>query len=344
MPPEQETAITTKAPNVIMTSQGFQPKTMEEAWSIANRMARSQFVPEKYRNADDCFIALDISARLGCHVMMYLQNSYIVHGRPALESKLIKALVNQSGLFEDVLEYEIEGNDPWAKDYRVRAFAKRKSTGTVLYGPWISWKLVSGEKWDAPSKLGPSKWTTMPEMMFGYRADAWFCNKHCPEVKMGMMSSDEANETEMRRVVESKTIPTDRGGSHSFGKKKAEKEPAHKEDAPAKDVAKETVVTEEGPGTEAQGEHFGDNPTGPVEEQEEALDPDNVPDFDAIEAEEAEEAEASEPETHQYVCINEKCKAKGVVTSDVMAKKVRGKDVVLCKSCIGKMQAVPNDK
>lgn len=347
--PNEETSLVKKSPQMAITERGFSPATMEEAWSYANRLAKTQFIPQTYQGKpEDCFIAIDISARLGVHPMMFLQNSYIVHGRPAMEAKLILSLVNGSGLFTDPLDYEVEGNDPSKSDYRVRAFATRVSTGKTLYGPWITWKLVKGEKWD--SKQG-SKWQTMPEVMFHYRAASWFTNRHCPEVKMGLMGIDEANEDAHRKHVESTELPAQTRSK--FGPRTTaptESDPGT--DAPAKDEAEPTAETAtEGENAGATEGSEGADPTTGADSQNETQEsssantsttpgpqteaetdplklPDNIDDLDKP----------------TFVCTNKKCKQAGVVTTDVISKVVQGKPVNICKKCIGQMDPAPKSQ
>jgi len=191
-------------PDVSMTHQGFMPRDIDQAWRYATALSKSTFVPQQYQgNPGDCLIAIDISMRLGVHPLAFLQNSYVVHGRPGMESKLVITLINKSALFTDPLDYEVVGDDPFDKDYRVRAYATRNSTGKVLYGPWITWKTVKGEGWD---KKPGSKWVTIPEMMFHYRAASWFANKHCPEIKMGLDTVDELADIGPRREVAATVI------------------------------------------------------------------------------------------------------------------------------------------
>jgi Zn ribbon nucleic-acid-binding protein len=218
-----ETQVLTKTPpSVAMTKHGFSPQTLDEAYRFSQGLARSNFVPEQYRGKpDDCLIALDLAARLGTHWMAILQHVYIVHGRPGMDANLSIGLVNQSGQF-DPIQYEVEGQDARAKDYRVRAYSKRVGSPIVLYGPWIDWELVRAEKWDG--KDG-SKWKSMPEQMFHYRAGAWWQKRHCPEMTLGMSTTDEiADSGPSTQYVESKTLePTQ--GRQAFGPKKGEQPP-----------------------------------------------------------------------------------------------------------------------
>jgi hypothetical protein len=50
-----------------------------------------------------------------------------------------------------------------------------------------------------------SKWKTMPELMFMYRAASWFINTHCPEIAMGLRTAEEIEDTENSRDAKNVT-------------------------------------------------------------------------------------------------------------------------------------------
>lgn len=161
----------------------------EQLWKVACVFADSQLVPAHYqKNKSNCFLGLQMAFRLGVDPMMLMQNTFIIGGRPGMESKMIIALINSSGMFVDPLDYEIEGSDPKAQNYRVRAFATRKGTKKTVYGPWIDWSMVKAEGWDSK---GGSKWKTIPGQMFCYRAAAFFGRLYCPERLLGMQTAEE---------------------------------------------------------------------------------------------------------------------------------------------------------
>lgn len=161
----------------------------EQMWRIAGIFADSQLVPTHYqKNKSNCFLGLQMAFRLGVDPMMLLQNTYMIGGRPGMESKMIIALINSSGLFVDPLDYEVEGADPKDPKYRVRAYATRKGTKKACYGPWIDWTMVKAEGWDGKSG---SKWKSIPSQMFCYRAAAFFGRLFCPERLLGMQTKEE---------------------------------------------------------------------------------------------------------------------------------------------------------
>jgi hypothetical protein len=224
--PEKATA---KRPNLAMTKRGFEPTTIEEAYRLAQALSESGMVPDYYRGKPrDCLVAIDLAARLGSSWLAIMQHVYSVHGRIGMDAALVTSLVNQSGLFVDPLEYEVKGDVKDKKNFRIRAYATRKSTGTVLYGPWIDWDLVEAEGWNQDKQMRngggiiKSKWNTMSEQMFHYRAAAWFQRRHCPEVSMGMLTTDEAAEIGPKQV-ESKVVES---GVTALKERLAEREKA----------------------------------------------------------------------------------------------------------------------
>jgi len=246
-----------------MTRNGFAPTTMEEAWRFANALSESGMVPERYIGKPrDCLVVLDLAARLGSSWLAIMQHVYSVHGRVGMESALVTALVNQSGKFVDPLEYEVQGKEANGPDYKVRAYATRGSTGTVLYGPWIDWKLVKGEGWD--SKTG-SKWNTMPEQMFHYRAAAWFQRRHCPEVTMGMLTTDEAADIGPRHV-DSKVVES---GVSALKDRLAEREQGQNGGNGKRETVPETEAETKTATNEAENEDQG----GPEPVDPELRDP-----------------------------------------------------------------------
>jgi len=263
---ENENAlIQAREPAFAMTASGLKPRSIDEAWRFAQFLSASQFVPVTFQGKpEDCLIAIDMALRLNVAPLMLLQNTYVVKGKPGMEAKLVIALVNASGLFTDPLDYEIEGEDPKGKDYRVRAFAARSKTGKVIYGPWITWDIVTAEGWD---KKDGSKWKTIPSLMFVYRAAAWFARQFCPEVMMGMHTTEELSDMELRREVESTALNGKSRSKFGFPRQKPiDEKPADDQDAPPVD--------------DQDAPEADESATGDAEEatQQEPTDPDETVD------------------------------------------------------------------
>ncbi|MFT3806070.1 recombinase RecT [Arenimonas sp.] len=154
----------------------------------AKALSSSQLVPQAYRdNIPNTMLALDIADRIGASAFAVMQNLHIIQGRPSWSSTFLIGSVNHTKRFEP-LRFEIEGTDPFDKGYRVRAYAKDRESQTVCCGAWINWKMVEAEGWS--SKSG-SKWKSMPEQMFLYRAAAFWARVYAPEVCLGLHTADE---------------------------------------------------------------------------------------------------------------------------------------------------------
>ena len=156
-----------------------------QLWRVAQVFAGSQLVPQHYiNNPSNCFIAMQMSIRLNVDPMMFMQNTFIIHGKPGMESKLVIALINARGPFEGPIQWKFEGKG----DKRsCTAYAKHKMTGEVCQAT-VSWEMATKEGWTTKSG---SKWKTMPDLMFQYRSAVFLGRLYCPECLMGMRTIDE---------------------------------------------------------------------------------------------------------------------------------------------------------
>jgi hypothetical protein len=162
-----------------------------QAQRQAKALASSDLVPKDYRaNLPNCLIALELASRIGASTFAVMQNLHIIQGRPSWSSSFLIATVNSCGRFEP-LRFEVFGGDPKSKEYRVRAYAKDKKSGELCSGSWITWAMVDAEGW--ASKSG-SKWKTMPEQMFMYRAAGFWARVYAPEISLGMLTTEEAQD------------------------------------------------------------------------------------------------------------------------------------------------------
>ncbi len=157
------------------------------AQRIARAFAESTLVPQAYQgNIPNVLIAMELSNRIGASLLMVAQNLDIIHGKPTWSAKFLIATVNASGRFTP-LRYRwqgTEGKDDWG----CRAVAKDKQDGEECVGPLITVAVAKKEGWF--EKKG-SKWQTIPELMLTYRAATWWSRIFCPELSMGMQTSEE---------------------------------------------------------------------------------------------------------------------------------------------------------
>ena len=182
----------------------------ESAQRIATALAKSSLVPANYQgNLPNCLIALEYAGQCRMSVMAVMQNLNIIQGRPSWSASFLIASVNASGKFSP-LRYERKDMGKssinvvtWSgdkqnrqkhekaitiDDYAFRAYAKDRASGELLYGPWISMGMAHKEGWTA--RAG-NKYDSMGETMLMYRAASSFTRLYCPEISMGMHTSEE---------------------------------------------------------------------------------------------------------------------------------------------------------
>lgn len=176
----------------------------EAGFALLQRQAQlfssSSLVPTVYqKNIANCAIALEMAFRMKASPLMVMQNLYIVHGTPSWSAKFLIATINTCGRYSS-LDYEVLGDDPRSPDYKIRAYAIERETQRRLNGEWIDWKMVSEEGWNTDKKnaqtgkVTKSKWNTLPGQMFRYRAAAFWQRAYCPEIGMGLLTVEEAED------------------------------------------------------------------------------------------------------------------------------------------------------
>lgn len=289
----------------------------QDAFELGQRMAtmlsRSSIIPDTYRaqylkndtwvnNPDavgNCFIALELAHRLNLSPLVVMQQVDMIHGRPALRGTLLIGMVNGSGLFTDI-EFEIQNPDnPKANDHGYRAVATNVKTGKVCYGPWITWAMVNGEGW--ADKRG-SKWKTMPELMFQYRAAAFWSRLFAPHVTLGLYESEEA-----REIIEGDYVRVESTGSSAARLARTVDEAIERREAEAEQA--DTPASEPKPDDKPRGRRVArrtrdaepaQDAGGDVTEKADApadTGSDEKPPFDLGDAPEADPpADAGEPE------------------------------------------------
>jgi hypothetical protein len=158
-------------------------------WRVATAFAKSDMVPQQFRGkVENCFVALQFAMRANLDPFGFLQKCYVIQGRPGIEATLAVALLQNSGMIRGTVQYQFDGDKD---DYGCTAYVTDASTGKPVWGPKVSWKVVKAEGWD---KKNGSKWKTMSDMMFRYRAAMWLIRSNYPGVVLGLHSKDELDD------------------------------------------------------------------------------------------------------------------------------------------------------
>lgn len=162
----------------------LQPKQDEQLGLVAQAkmFAQSELVPKHYRgNPANVLVALDYARHIGESALAVMQATFVVHGALGFKSEYLIGRANSSGIFDEPIQYEEEGT---GAQYRVRAGAPLR--GKMLWGPWVSAAMAKAEGWTKNSK-----YASMPELMYRYRAATFFVRQTCPQVVMGARTVEE---------------------------------------------------------------------------------------------------------------------------------------------------------
>lgn len=160
---------------------------MNLSFKQAQFYASSTIVPASYQNnPSNCFIAIQMANRMGADPFQVMQSLNVIKGKPSWSSQFIIAAINQSGRFKTQLNYKIKGN--W-KDKTLSCIAYATALdGTLCESIEVDYQMAKAEGWI--DKQG-SKWQTMPELMIRYRAASFFGKQFCPDLLLGLMSTEE---------------------------------------------------------------------------------------------------------------------------------------------------------
>jgi hypothetical protein len=186
------TALVQRAENTAqqVSALGGDKEAFNTAVRVATSLASSTVVPAAYQNnVANVMVAMEYANRTGTSVLAVMQNMDVIHGRPSLRASFLIGTVNASGRFTPI-KYRWQGTEG-TDDWGCRAVAVERESGEECVGPLVTIALAKAEGW--ASKAG-SKWKTLPELMLMYRAGAWWSRVYCPELSLGMHTTDEAYE------------------------------------------------------------------------------------------------------------------------------------------------------
>lgn len=219
-----------QAAEFAMTPVGQTVKQFEVMQRMAKMYTESTIIPDAYKgNIGNCVIALDMATRMGANPLMVMQNLYVVNGNPSWSSKFLIATINMSGKYSALryrkrnlgkvgkikyndLEWKTDASGKSRKTTVVKefdgtdidniecvAYATELSSGEVLESDPVTIETAIKEGWYTKSG---SKWVTMPNLMLTYRAAAFWQRMYCPEISMGFITKEEADDIQDAEYVE----------------------------------------------------------------------------------------------------------------------------------------------
>jgi len=177
------------------------PAAFDHTWRIAKAFAASEMVPAHFKGKpENCFIILQMALRCNVDPFMMLQGTYVVHGKPGIEAKVMIAMLNASGRIKGVIRYEFAGE---GSTRSCTAIVTDAATNTEVRGMAVTMAIAKAEGWI--EKAG-SKWKTMPDLMLQYRSAAFLIRTTYPDVIMGIQSREELDDMPAADIQSSEIV------------------------------------------------------------------------------------------------------------------------------------------
>ena len=165
-------------------------KAFDQCARTANMLSKSTLVPQNYQGKpEDCFIAVEMAARMNTSPIFIMQNLYVVKGKPSWAGQACMAMINACGKFKNAKHVYTGTKGTDSRGCYVTA--TRIEDGEQINGTEITMALVKAEGW-----ISNPKWQHMPEQMLGYRAAAFFARMYCPEALMGLQTYEEVQDVD----------------------------------------------------------------------------------------------------------------------------------------------------
>lgn len=187
----EQQAVTVPTGNVWQDKEAF-----EQTARVAKMLSSSKLVPASYQgNPQDCFIAVEMAARMNVSPIMIMQNLYVVKGKPSWAGQACMAMINACGKFKNVRH--VYTGQKGTDNRGCYVVAERVSTGETVEGTEVSMAMAKAEGWTTNPK-----WKNMTEQMLAYRAASFFARVYCPEALMGMQTIEEVQDVTVNSTDE----------------------------------------------------------------------------------------------------------------------------------------------
>lgn len=146
-------------------------------FKIAECLARSEMIPQNYRNKpESVLVAIDVARQVQMSPLMVMQNLYVIQGKPSWSSNYCASVIKTNFLNVKV-ELSGEGDE---RGCRITATDKNNN---FCEGTRVTINMAKQEGWY--NKAG-SKWKTMPDQMLIYRSYSFFARAYCPDKLLGI--------------------------------------------------------------------------------------------------------------------------------------------------------------
>lgn len=166
----------------------YDSDALEHSIRLAERLARSQLLPERFRNKpDDVLFGIMMARKMGEDLATVMSAIHFVNGKPGWAGPFLIARANASGVLVGQLDFETTGS---GEDLAVTCSAVLRSSGKRV-SRTVSLRMAREDGWTKNAK-----YRSMPEQMLTYRSAAFFVRTFCPGIIYGLRPVDELEDVE----------------------------------------------------------------------------------------------------------------------------------------------------
>lgn len=190
---KQEVAVAnTEHVNMVADLQGglySSSDTLRIARNFAQDLSKSTMIPMQYQNNyANCLVALEYANRTGQSPLQVMQSLDVIKGTPSWRGKALIGMVNTSGKYDEDLHFTYGKDD---KGEINSCFAWTRKNGEVIEG--LPYTMATARKEGLLSKNN-SYWEKDHVLMLTYRAVSRFVSINCPEISLGLYTSEEVRD------------------------------------------------------------------------------------------------------------------------------------------------------
>lgn len=165
-----------------------------EAWALAQRIARTEFVPAALRGKPEAVLACMLTGHeVGVSPMQALAKIHVIDGRPAMAAELMRAIVLR------------EGHELWIEEQnstRVIVAGSRKNSDRETR---VTWTMDDAKRAGLAAR---KNWQSYPSAMLLARATAGLCRAIFPDVLAGISYTvEELEDGDVLGVLEAPPEP-----------------------------------------------------------------------------------------------------------------------------------------
>jgi hypothetical protein len=164
--------------------QAMTPTTMKEAIDLAEFLAASDFVPKGLKGKpSNVLLCMQIAAQFEMSLLSALQNVAVINGKPSMYGDALLGVVRASPLCISVHESFDEDT------MTAQCTTVRRGEEAPITRRFSQHNAEQAKLW---GKDGP--WRTYPQRMLQMRARSWALRDAFPDVTMGMIAREEAED------------------------------------------------------------------------------------------------------------------------------------------------------